>query len=53
LDYEDMPALDIYITIVGITIQTVQNTGSDLSLEFYIEEKVDDRELSNFWTKKT
>ncbi|KAF0333101.1 hypothetical protein F8M41_016899, partial [Gigaspora margarita] len=39
-DFEDMPALGINVTIVGITTQIVQNTGNDLTLEFYVEEKV-------------
>ncbi|KAF0524968.1 hypothetical protein F8M41_014836 [Gigaspora margarita] len=50
-DFEDMPALGINVTIVGITTQIVQNTGNDLTLEFYVEEKVGDREPSNFWVE--
>ncbi|KAF0433535.1 hypothetical protein F8M41_005050 [Gigaspora margarita] len=50
-DFEDMSALGINMTIVGITTQIVQNTSNDLTLKFYIEEKVSNRKPSNFWVE--
>ncbi|CAG8856160.1 37871_t:CDS:1, partial [Gigaspora margarita] len=48
-EFDDMPVLGINSVIIGITNQTVKNIENDLILEFYIEEKVRDRELPSFW----
>ncbi|CAG8850203.1 2190_t:CDS:2, partial [Gigaspora margarita] len=51
-DFENILALGINMTIVGITTQIVQNTGNDLTLEFYVKKKVGNREPSNFWQSR-
>ncbi|CAG8843331.1 35541_t:CDS:2, partial [Gigaspora margarita] len=48
-EFDDMPVLGINSVVVGITNQTVKNIENDLILEFYIKEKVGDREPSSFW----
>ncbi|CAG8852775.1 23220_t:CDS:2, partial [Gigaspora margarita] len=48
-EFDDMPVLGINSVVIGITNQTVKNIENDLILEFYIEEKVRDREPPSFW----
>ncbi|KAF0490117.1 hypothetical protein F8M41_021976 [Gigaspora margarita] len=48
-DFDDMLALGINTFIIGITNQTIKNNDDNISLEFYVEEKVREKEPSNFW----
>ncbi|KAF0484235.1 hypothetical protein F8M41_023048 [Gigaspora margarita] len=50
-DFDDMPALGINTFIISITNQTIKNVESSVSLEFYVEEKVREKEPSNFWVE--
>ncbi|RIB18265.1 hypothetical protein C2G38_2037041 [Gigaspora rosea] len=48
-DFETMPPLGINSIIVGITTQTAKNVGDDLALDFYMEERIGEKEPSSFW----
>ncbi|RIB08054.1 hypothetical protein C2G38_2045484 [Gigaspora rosea] len=50
-DFDDMSALGINTFIIGITNQTIKNVENNISLEFYVEEKVGEKEPSNFWVE--
>ncbi|KAF0407547.1 hypothetical protein F8M41_008751 [Gigaspora margarita] len=50
-DFDNTLALNINTFIIGITNQTIKNVESSVSLKFYIEEKVEEKELLNFWIK--
>ncbi|KAF0545098.1 hypothetical protein F8M41_002364 [Gigaspora margarita] len=50
-DFDDMPALVINTFIIGFTNQTIKNNDDNISLEFYVEEKVREKESSNFWVE--
>ncbi|KAF0488279.1 hypothetical protein F8M41_022366 [Gigaspora margarita] len=50
-DFDDMLALGINTFIIGITNQTIKNNDDNISLKFYVEEKVREKEPSNFWVE--
>ncbi|CAG8814995.1 2253_t:CDS:2, partial [Gigaspora rosea] len=43
--------LDINSIIVGMTTQTAKNVGDDLALDFYVEERIGEKEPSSFWVE--
>ncbi|KAF0460894.1 hypothetical protein F8M41_000534 [Gigaspora margarita] len=47
-NFDDMPVLGINTFIIGITNQTIKNNDDNISLEFYVEKKVREKEPSNF-----
>ncbi|KAF0474101.1 hypothetical protein F8M41_024792 [Gigaspora margarita] len=47
-DFNTMPALGINLVIVGVTTQTVKEIEGNLILEFHVEERIGDKEASNF-----
>ncbi|CAG8743586.1 19084_t:CDS:2, partial [Dentiscutata erythropus] len=44
-DFNTMPAIDINTVIVGIITQTVKKVENDLIFEFYIEKRIEDKEV--------
>ncbi|RIB01194.1 hypothetical protein C2G38_2051076 [Gigaspora rosea] len=46
-----MPPLGINSIIVGTTTQTAKNVGDDLVLDFYVEERIGEKELLSFWVE--
>ncbi|KAF0468036.1 hypothetical protein F8M41_025888 [Gigaspora margarita] len=50
-EFDDIPVLGINSVVIGITSQTVKNVENNLTLEFYVEERVEDREPPSFWVE--
>ncbi|CAG8628826.1 3274_t:CDS:2, partial [Cetraspora pellucida] len=49
LDFDGMPATGIKVVVTGFTTQVVKNIEGNITLEFYIEERIGKREPSDFW----
>ncbi|KAF0552288.1 hypothetical protein F8M41_022055 [Gigaspora margarita] len=47
-NFNTMPAIGINSVIVGVTTQTVKEIEGNLILEFHIDERIGDKEASNF-----
>ncbi|KAF0364790.1 hypothetical protein F8M41_013865 [Gigaspora margarita] len=46
-----MPPLSINSIIVGTTTQTTKTVGDDLALDFYVEERIEEKEPPSFWVQ--
>src|SRR6185312_4765219 len=46
-----MPATGINVVVTGFTTQMVKNIEGNMTLEFYVEERIGEREPSDFWLK--
>jgi len=44
-----MPATGINVVVTGFTTQMVKNIEGNMTLEFYVEERIGEREPSDFW----
>ncbi|KAF0530133.1 hypothetical protein F8M41_012375 [Gigaspora margarita] len=51
LDFDNMPVIDLNIIISTWTTQTVKIVDGYSTLDFYVEERLGDREASNFWVE--
>ncbi|CAG8846473.1 756_t:CDS:2, partial [Gigaspora margarita] len=49
LDFDCMPITGMNVIITGLTTQTVKNVDGHSVLDFYVEEKIGERESSDFW----
>ncbi|RIB11371.1 hypothetical protein C2G38_2103757, partial [Gigaspora rosea] len=49
LDFDSMPATGINVVVTGFTTQMAKNIEGNMTLEFYIEERIGEREPSDFW----
>ncbi|CAG8826417.1 2067_t:CDS:1, partial [Gigaspora margarita] len=50
-DFETMLFLDINFIIIGTTTQTDKNVRDDLALDFYMKERIREKELPSFWVQ--
>ena len=44
-----IPVIGMNVTIIGNTTQTVRTINEESILDFYVEERVGDREPDEFW----
>ncbi|CAG8586474.1 hypothetical protein C2G38_2237987 [Gigaspora rosea] len=51
LDFDDMPAIGLNVMISARTTQTVKMVDGYSTLDFYVEERLGDREPSDFWVE--
>ena len=51
MEFNDIPLTGINVTASGVTTQTVRNVNGKSVLDFYIEERLGDREPRNFWVE--
>ncbi|KAF0441276.1 hypothetical protein F8M41_003857 [Gigaspora margarita] len=46
-----MPPLGINSIIIGMATQTAKNVKNDLALDFYVEERIEEKEPPSFWVQ--
>ncbi len=53
MEFDNIPLAGINVTASRVTIQTVRNVNRKFVLDFYIEERLKNREFRNFWVEIT
>ncbi|CAG8820514.1 10297_t:CDS:2, partial [Gigaspora margarita] len=51
LEFDDMPAMGMGVTITGQTIQTAKTIDGNIVLDFFVEERISEKELADFWVE--
>ncbi|RIB20190.1 hypothetical protein C2G38_2179923 [Gigaspora rosea] len=51
LEFDDMPAIGIGITITDQTTQTAKTVDENIVLDFYVEEQIGEKEPTDFWVE--
>ncbi|KAF0538903.1 hypothetical protein F8M41_007429 [Gigaspora margarita] len=51
LEFDDMPAIGVGVTITGQTTQTAKTVDGNIVLDFYVEEQIGEKEPADFWVE--
>ncbi|KAF0403420.1 hypothetical protein F8M41_009357 [Gigaspora margarita] len=51
LEFNDMPAIGVGVTITGQTIQTAKTVDGNIVLDFFVEKRIGKKEPADFWVE--
>ena len=49
IHYDNMPLIGLNVILIGFTTKTVKNVNGTCTLDFYIEEKIGEKEPNDYW----
>ncbi|KAF0465243.1 hypothetical protein F8M41_026311 [Gigaspora margarita] len=51
LEFDDMPAIGVGVTITGQTTQIAKTVDGNIVLDFFVEERIGEKEPADFWVE--